>query len=170
MCTLVFLYIKLLKVYCCSVLEKRYKVVYGVSGLVSAPHKVALKVYIFSGSCLPLHDHNQQQSNICRYFKLRQAYEEMNEAREKEQQEKEKRRREERDRDRSSRGGGGLGSDRRDRERMERDRERDGERERRDRERDRGDRAERVERAERTERTERTDRDKDRERDKDRHR
>ncbi|CAK1596369.1 unnamed protein product [Parnassius mnemosyne] len=88
------------------------------------------------------------------YFKLRQAYEEMTEAREKEQQEKEKKRREERERERSVRGGG-LGSDRRDRERMERDRERDRDRSDRDRgERDR----------------ERGDRDKDRERDKERHR
>ncbi|CAG5049991.1 unnamed protein product [Parnassius apollo] len=88
------------------------------------------------------------------YFKLRQAYEEMTEAREKEQQEKEKKRREERERERSARSGG-LGSDRRDRERMERDRERDRDRTDRDRgERDR----------------ERGDRDKDRERDKERHR
>ncbi|KAJ2945953.1 hypothetical protein O0L34_g4870 [Tuta absoluta] len=65
------------------------------------------------------------------YFKLRQAYEEMSEARDKELHEKERKRREERDKERASRGGGGLGSDRRDRERMERDRER---------ERDRGDR------------------------------
>ncbi|XP_068631679.1 luc7-like protein 3 isoform X2 [Battus philenor] len=86
------------------------------------------------------------------YFKLRQAYEEMSEAREKEQQEKEKRRREERERERNARGGG-LGSDRRDRERMERDRERDRDRPDRERERDR----ERVER-------DRNDRDKDRHR------
>ncbi|CAH2037216.1 unnamed protein product, partial [Iphiclides podalirius] len=98
------------------------------------------------------------------YFKLRQAYEEMSEAREKEQQEKEKKRREERDRERNARGGG-LGSDRRDRERMERDRERD--RDRPDRERGEKDR-ERGER-DRNDR-DRNDRDKDRERDKDRHR
>ncbi|CAH2234981.1 luc7-like protein 3 [Pararge aegeria] len=66
------------------------------------------------------------------YFKLRQAYEEMNEAREKEQQEKERKRREEREKERSARGGG-LGSDRRDRERMERDRERDRDKDRSDR-------------------------------------
>lgn len=93
------------------------------------------------------------------YFKLRQAYEEMNEAREKEQQEKERKRREEREKERSARSGG-LGSDRRDRERMERDRERD--RDRSDRG-DRGERAERAERAERPERPERGERDRERE-------
>ncbi|KAJ8728270.1 hypothetical protein PYW08_016655 [Mythimna loreyi] len=86
------------------------------------------------------------------YFKLRQAYEEMNEAREKEQQEKERKRREEREKERSARSGG-LGSDRRDRERMERDRERD---------RDRSDRGDRGDR-ERGDRNERGDREKERE-------
>ncbi|OWR44013.1 luc7-like protein 3 [Danaus plexippus] len=101
------------------------------------------------------------------YYKLRQAYEEMNEAREKEQQEKERRRREERERERSIRGGG-LGSDRRDRERMERDRERDSHK---DRERDRGDK-ERDRERHRSNREERNNRheDRDRERDRDRDR
>ncbi|XP_023944542.1 luc7-like protein 3 [Bicyclus anynana] len=101
------------------------------------------------------------------YFKLRQAYEEMNEAREKEQQEKERKRREDRERERSIRGGG-LGSDRRDRERMERDRERDrdkdksdrGENKEKDKERHRSSREERSGRHE-----EREGRDKDREKD-----
>ncbi|CAG9584801.1 unnamed protein product [Danaus chrysippus] len=101
------------------------------------------------------------------YYKLRQAYEEMNEAREKEQQEKERRRREERERERSIRGGG-LGSDRRDRERMERDRERDSHK---DRERDRGEK-ERDRERHRSNREERNNRheDRDRERDRDRDR
>ncbi|XP_063534281.1 luc7-like protein 3 [Cydia strobilella] len=87
------------------------------------------------------------------YFKLRQAYEEMMESREKELQEKEKKRREERDRERSARGGG-LGSDRRDRERMERDKERD-----------RGDRDK-----ERDKKDDKSDRDKERDKDRERHR
>ncbi|XP_013199961.1 luc7-like protein 3 isoform X1 [Amyelois transitella] len=108
------------------------------------------------------------------YFKLRQAYEEMNEAREKELQEKERRRREDRDKDRSSRGGG-LGSDRRDRERMERDRERDGDKDRKDRdrsdrerERERDKDRHRSSRDDRSSRHEDRDRDRDRERDRDR--
>ncbi|XP_034830568.1 luc7-like protein 3 [Maniola hyperantus] len=89
------------------------------------------------------------------YFKLRQAYEEMSEAREKEQQEKERKRREDRERERSNRGGG-LGSDRRDRERMERDRERDrGDRDNKDKEKERH-------------RSSREGRDKDRDRERDR--
>ncbi|GBP88776.1 Luc7-like protein 3 [Eumeta japonica] len=89
------------------------------------------------------------------YFKLRQAYDEMTEAREKELQEKEKRRREEREKERAARGGG-LGSDRRDRERMERDRDRERDRER-DRDKDK-------------EREREKDKDKERERDRDRER
>ncbi|PZC86540.1 hypothetical protein B5X24_HaOG209259 [Helicoverpa armigera] len=105
------------------------------------------------------------------YFKLRQAYEEMNEAREKEQQEKERKRREEREKERSARSGG-LGSDRRDRERMERDRERD--RDRSERGSDRGDRSERSERDrerdnDKKER-EKEPKDKERERDRDKER
>ncbi|XP_059047004.1 luc7-like protein 3 [Achroia grisella] len=109
------------------------------------------------------------------YFKLRQAYEEMNEAREKEQQEKERKRREEREKERSTRGGG-LGSDRRDRERMERDRERDGERVERGRDRsERGDRDKdrerhRSSREEKSSRHEERDRERERDRDKDRDR
>ncbi|XP_049699872.2 luc7-like protein 3 [Helicoverpa armigera] len=101
------------------------------------------------------------------YFKLRQAYEEMNEAREKEQQEKERKRREEREKERSARSGG-LGSDRRDRERMERDRERD--RDRSERGSDRGDRSERADRdRERdTDKKEREKEPKDKERERDR--
>ncbi|CAB3224351.1 unnamed protein product [Arctia plantaginis] len=95
------------------------------------------------------------------YFKLRQAYEEMIESREKEQQEKERRRREERERDRSARSGG-LGSDRRDRERMERDRERD-----RDRS-DRGDRDREREKEREKDRDKDREKDRDRERDRDR--
>nr|XP_049699872.1 luc7-like protein 3 [Helicoverpa armigera] len=105
------------------------------------------------------------------YFKLRQAYEEMNEAREKEQQEKERKRREEREKERSARSGG-LGSDRRDRERMERDRERD--RDRSERGSDRGDRSERADRDrerdnDKKER-EKEPKDKERERDRDKER
>ncbi|XP_047024377.1 luc7-like protein 3 [Helicoverpa zea] len=105
------------------------------------------------------------------YFKLRQAYEEMNEAREKEQQEKERKRREEREKERSARSGG-LGSDRRDRERMERDRERD--RDRSERGSDRGDRSERSDRDrerdnDKKER-EKEPKDKERERDRDKER
>ncbi|XP_013169454.1 PREDICTED: luc7-like protein 3 isoform X2 [Papilio xuthus] len=108
------------------------------------------------------------------YFKLRQAYEEMSEAREKEQQEKEKKRREDRERDRYSRsgggGGGGLGSDRRDRERMERDREQR-DRSDKDRERDRGDRdKEREKERHRPVREEKGGRHEERERDGERHR
>lgn len=112
------------------------------------------------------------------YFKLRQAYEEMNEAREKEQQEKERRRREERDRERSIRGGG-LGSDRRDRERMERDRERDRDKDRdkdkekekeKDRDRHRSNREERGGRHEERDRDRERDRERERDRDKDRER
>ncbi|KAI8436178.1 hypothetical protein MSG28_004257 [Choristoneura fumiferana] len=116
------------------------------------------------------------------YFKLRQAYEEMMESREKELQEKEKKRREEREKERNARSGG-LGSDRRDRERMERDRERD-RGDRGDRDKDKGDRGDRDKDKERGEREkdrgdrdkdrdkkdEKSDRDKERERDRERHR
>lgn len=98
------------------------------------------------------------------YFKLRQAFEEMLESREKEQQEKERKRREERDKERNVRSGG-LGSDRRDRERMERDRERERDRdrsERGDRDKDK-DRPERH-RSSREEKTRHEERDRDRER------
>ncbi|XP_028160032.1 luc7-like protein 3 isoform X1 [Ostrinia furnacalis] len=104
------------------------------------------------------------------YFKLRQAYEEMNESREKQQQEKERKRREEREKERVSRGGG-LGSDRRDRERVERDRERErdrSERGDRDKERDK-DRDSHRHRSSRDDKGGRhEDRDRERERDKDR--
>ncbi|CAH0723266.1 unnamed protein product, partial [Brenthis ino] len=105
------------------------------------------------------------------YFKLRQAYEEMNEAREKEQQEKERKRREERERERSIRGGG-LGSDRRDRERMERDRERDRERDNKDKDKDKDKDKERhrSSREDRSGRHEERERDRDRERDRERER
>ncbi|XP_041978257.1 luc7-like protein 3 [Aricia agestis] len=104
------------------------------------------------------------------YFKLRQAYEEMNEAREKEQQEKRRREERDRDRDRSSRSSGGLGSDRRDRERMDRDRERD----RGDRDKDRGDKEKERDRErhrssrDEKEKSRHEDRDRDRERERDR--
>lgn len=101
------------------------------------------------------------------YFKLRQAYEEMNEAREKEQQEKERKRREERERERSVRGGG-LGSDRRDRERMERDKERD--RENKDKEKDKDKDRHRSSREERGGRHDERDRERDRERERDKER
>ncbi|XP_049868705.1 luc7-like protein 3 [Pectinophora gossypiella] len=94
------------------------------------------------------------------YFKLRQAYEEMSEAREKEQQEKERKRREEREKERNSRGGG-LGSDRRDRERMERDRERERDR---DRDRHRSNREEKDKEKEKEKSSRHDDREKDRDR------
>lgn len=101
------------------------------------------------------------------YFKLRQAYEEMVESREKEQQEKERKRREDREKDRSARSGG-LGSDRRDRERMERDRERDRDRsERSDRDRDRE--REREKEREKDKDKERDRGERERDRDRDRH-
>ncbi|KAL0893239.1 hypothetical protein ABMA27_014840 [Loxostege sticticalis] len=112
------------------------------------------------------------------YYKLRQAFEEMNESREKEQQEKERKRREEREKERIARGGG-LGSDRRDRERAERDRERDRDRSERgdrdkdkdkERERDRDTHRHRSSRDEKGGRHEERERDKDRERDRDRDR
>lgn len=103
------------------------------------------------------------------YFKLRQAYEEMNEAKEKEQQEKDRRRKEEHGRDRNSRSGG-LGSDRRDRDRSERDRERDRDRGDRDRERERDKDNNREKDRYRDRREEKGNRYEDRERERDRDR